>query len=142
MENFTPISALIGGLMIGASAVLLMVFNGRIAGITGITRGVIQPVSGDVAWRVVFLGSLIASSQIYNLLAPVPLTITVTSSLPLLIASGLLAGFGACVSRGCTSGHGVCGMGRLSKRSLAVTVTFMAASAATVYLSRHVFGIL
>ena len=142
MENFTPVSALIGGLMLGAAAVILMAFNGRIAGITGITRGVIQPVRGDVMWRVAFLGALIVSPLIYNLAAPEPVTITVSSSLPLLMIGGFLAGLGACVSNGCTSGHGICGMGRLSKRSFAVTATFMATAVVTVYLSRHLFGVL
>jgi len=140
MENFTPISALIGGLMIGRAAVILMTFNGRIAGITGITRGIMQPVKNDVLWRAVFLIALICAPLLYNLAMPAPVTITVTASIPLLLVGGFLVGLGACISSGCTSGHGVCGIGRLSRRSIAVTVTFMTTGTITVYLTRHVIG--
>ncbi|MBT3305993.1 MAG: YeeE/YedE family protein [Alphaproteobacteria bacterium] len=142
MENFTPVSALIGGLMIGGAAVILMTFNGRIAGITGITRGVMRPVPGDVLWRATFLVAMILSPLLYDLVAPQPITVTVSSSVPLLLVGGFLVGFGACVSNGCTSGHGVCGIGRLSKRSFAATLTFMTTATITVYLTRHVFGVL
>lgn len=140
MENFTPISSLIGGLMIGGAAIFLMAFNGHIAGITGVMRGVLQPAKGDVFWRLAFLGGLVAGPLVYQFFTATPIDSTITSSTPILIAGGLLVGFGTTLGSGCTSGHGICGLGRISKRSLAATLTFMATAAVTVYFAKHVLG--
>jgi len=140
MENFTPISALIGGLLIGLAAVILLLFNGRIMGVTGITGGVLQPQRHDLVWRVMFLASLAVAPIFYSWAMAEPLVVEVTDSLTALIAGGFLVGFGACVGSGCTSGHGVCGLGRCSKRSLVVTVTFLVTSVATVFVMHHMIG--
>jgi uncharacterized membrane protein YedE/YeeE len=140
MENFTPVSALIGGLLIGSAAVILLLFNGRIMGVTGITGGVLQPQRQDFVWRLMFLASLAAAPILYSWVMAEPVAVEVTDSLTALIAGGFLVGFGACVGSGCTSGHGVCGLGRCSKRSLVVTVTFLITSIATVYVTHHMIG--
>ncbi len=140
MENFTPVSALFGGLLIGFAAVILLLFNGRIMGVTGITRGVLQPRRHDLLWRLLFLASLAVAPILYSWAMAEPISIEVTGSLPALIIGGFLVGFGACAGSGCTSGHGVCGLGRFSKRSLTVTVTFMITSIATVYVMHHLIG--
>jgi uncharacterized membrane protein YedE/YeeE len=140
MSNFTPVSALIGGLLIGLAAVILLLFNGRVMGVTGITGGILQPERHDVLWRVLFLVSLAVAPILYSWASSKPIVIEVTGSLPLLIIGGFLTGLGACAGSGCTSGHGVCGLGRLSTRSLVVTVTFMITAIATVYVTRHLLG--
>ena len=140
MENFSPISALIGGLLIGLAAVILLLFNGRIMGISGISGGVLQPQRFDVLWRVLFLASVAAAPILYSRVATRPIVLEIAGSLPSLIIGGFLVGFGACAASGCTSGHGVCGLGRLSRRSLVVTVTFMVTAIATVYVLRHMVG--
>ena len=139
MENFTPYSSLAGGVLIAVAAIILLAFNGHIAGVTGVTRGVLQP-KGDVPWRVVFLLGLVAGPVLYGAFAGGMPSITVTSSTPLLVAGGLLVGFGTTLGNGCTSGHGVCGIGRLSKRSITATLTFMGTAIVTVYIVRHVLG--
>jgi hypothetical protein len=141
MPNFTPVSALIGGLLIGFSAMILLLFNGRILGVTGITGGILQPQRKDLLWRVLFLSSVAMAPVLYSAVTTKPILIEVTDSLPTLIIGGFLVGFGACAGSGCTSGHGICGLGRLSKRSLVVTMTFMATSIVTVYVMRHMIGI-
>ena len=140
MENFTPVSALIGGVLIGCAAVLLWLMNGRIAGISGIMGNLPQAARGDRAWRLVFLGGLIAAPFLYALAAGGIAPASLTASPVLLVAGGLLVGFGTRLAGGCTSGHGVCGVARLSKRSLAATATFMAGGILTVFLLRHVVG--
>ncbi len=138
MENFTPYSALIGGALIGLAAAILLLFNGRIAGISGILGGLLRPAEDDRGWRVAFVIGLIAGPLLYRLIAgPVP-AVTLEAPLPLLIAGGLLVGFGTNLGSGCTSGHGVCGVARLSPRSVVATVAFMLAGALTVYVVRHV----
>jgi uncharacterized membrane protein YedE/YeeE len=141
MEHFTPVSALAGGLMIGIAAVVLLLFNGRIMGISGITRGIIHPVPKDVLWRVLFLVGLIVAPLAYTALSGEAVAIHITSSLPALIIGGFLVGLGTCTANGCTSGHSVCGLGRFSRRSLVATLTFMFTSIITVYVLRHVFGV-
>lgn len=141
MENFTPWTALAGGLLIGLSAWLLLVANGRIAGISGILGGLLPPRAGDWPWRAVFLVGLVAGAAAHlHLMAPEQ-TITVTGNWPLLVAGGLLVGFGTRLGGGCTSGHGVCGIGRLSRRSIAATVIFMGMAVATLFVVRHVVGL-
>ncbi|MEY4580698.1 MAG: hypothetical protein RL701_5401 [Pseudomonadota bacterium] len=131
MHNFTPITAVLGGGFIGIAASLLLIGNGRIAGISGILGGLLAPVRGDRLWRVLFLLGLVACGAVASLIAPERIG-AAPRSLPVLVIAGLLVGSGTRLSGGCTSGHGVCGISRLSPRSLVATVTFMAAGLATV----------
>jgi uncharacterized membrane protein YedE/YeeE len=140
MANFTPISAAIGGALIGLSAVFLMMLNGRIAGVTGVFAGLIDPAGSDRAWRATFIAGLIAaplSAALFVLPLPLP---QMPASLTVVAVAGLLVGFGTRLSNGCTSGHGVCGIARLSPRSIVATVIFMTAAIVVVALTRHVFG--
>jgi uncharacterized protein len=140
MTNFTPVSAAIGGVLIGLSAVLLMLFTGRIAGISGIFGGLINPRTSDRAWRVAFIVGLIAAPVIAALAGyPVPMP-QMPASYVTIIVGGLLVGFGTRLGTGCTSGHGICGIARLSPRSIAATSVFTVTAIVVVALSRHVFG--
>ena len=132
--NFTPWSSLAGGILIGLAAAALLLLLGRIAGISGIVGGLLQPSKGDTGWRLAFVLGLLAAPTVYTLFQPLP-EIEVSTDLPVLLAAGLLVGVGT--RYGCTSGHGVCGLSRLSPRSLAATLVFMAAGFATVYMVRH-----
>ncbi len=136
----TWLIALAGGMLIGLSATLLLWLNGRVAGVSGILGGVLFPGSGDVSWRVAFLVGLIAAGGLYMAFVPgAPLPRADFSRTGLIIA-GLLVGFGTRMGNGCTSGHGVCGLGRLSVRSLAAVVTFMATAIATTFVVRHLWS--
>lgn len=141
MENFTPVSALAGGVLIGASAALLLVLNGRVAGISGILGGLIAPARSEVGWRLAFLAGLFVAPLVYIGFAGVLPTVTLHAPLWLLMIAGLIVGFGSRLGAGCTSGHGVCGIGRGSPRSLVATATFMATAILTVFITRHVLGI-
>ena len=133
-------TALAGGVLIGLAATVLLWLNGRIAGISGIVSGVLLPKPGDSAWRVAFLVGLIAAGGLYMAMVPgAPLPRTDFSRAGLVLA-GLLVGFGTRMGNGCTSGHGVCGLGRLSLRSLAAVVTFMATAIVTTFLIRHAWS--
>lgn len=134
--QFTPASSFIGGILIGVSAALLLVFAGRIAGITGIMGGVLQRRAGDLAWRLWFLGGLIGGGVILGRLHPSAFTGAVGRPPELLLLAGVLVGFGTRMGNGCTSGHGVCGIGRLSPRSLVATAVFIATGALTVFVVR------
>ncbi len=136
---FTPWGALLGGALIGLSAALLLLFNGRIAGIAGIAGGLLRPRAGDIGWRVAFVLGLVGAPLVYGLVAGLP-SVQIDAGSGTLLAAGLLVGFGTRYGSGCTSGHGVCGLSRLSPRSMVATATFMAAGFVTVYLARHVFG--
>ena len=141
MENFTPVSALVGGLLIGGAATLLLWFNGRIAGISSIARGLLEWKPGDLLWRLLFLGGLVAGAGVfYALFGQAPAS---RPNFPvwLLGIGGVLVGFGTSLGNGCTSGHGVCGLGRLSVRSLAATLIFLVTGIVTTYVVRHVFGV-
>ncbi len=140
MENFTPLSALIGGGLIGAAIGVLLWLNGRIAGISGVLGGLLQAEPGERAWRLAFLAGLVLGPLLYVAIEGEVKPLTVTNSLPLLIAGGLLVGFGTRLGNGCTSGHGVCGLARLSGRSLAATVSFFVTAALTVFVVRHLLG--
>lgn len=133
LESFTPLASLAGGMLIGAAAWLLIVFCGRIAGISGIIGGLLSSRTSDKGWRLAFVAGLVGSPWLYRLAAPLP-EITVTTPWWGLIIAGLLVGTGTRYASGCTSGHGVCGLSRLSRRSLAATVTFMAVAFLTVWL--------
>ena len=140
MDNFTPVSALIGGALIGLAASVLLLFNGRTAGISGILGGMVSLTKGDTAWRAVFLGALVVGALLYRLVDPASAEITITGSVPMLVVGGLVVGYGTRLGSGCTSGHGVCGIAKLSGRSIVATLCFMAAAAVTVYVARHVVG--
>jgi hypothetical protein len=140
MANFTPLSAAIGGALIGLSAVLLIVLNGRIAGITGIFAGVLDPLNADRAWRASFIVGLIAaplSAMLIGYAVPVP---QMPTSFVTIAVAGLLVGFGTRLGNGCTSGHGICGLARLSPRSITATTIFMVTAIIVVALTRHVGG--
>ena len=135
---FTPWPALAGGLLIGLAAAMFALLNGRIAGISGILGGLLKPVRGDVSWRVAFVAGLIGAPWAYAAFSALP-RVQVDAGYGVLVAAGLLVGIGTRYGAGCTSGHGVCGLSRLSPRSLAATAAFMAAGFAVVFLARHVF---
>jgi len=139
MENFTPISAILGGLLIGLSATLLMLTNGRIAGISGISYGLLGKPGGDKAWRISFLVGLLVGALFYVTFSGLPFS-PVQRELPLLLAAGFLVGLGTKLGNGCTSGHGVCGMARLSKRSLVATAVFLVTAIATVWITTQIGG--
>lgn len=124
-------------MLIGVAAALLLLFNGRIAGISGILGGLARAGAGEVAWRLAFLLGLLGAPLVYGLAAPLP-AVQIDAGAPTLIVAGLLVGLGTRYASGCTSGHGVCGVARLSPRSLAATALFMAAGLATVFVIRHV----
>ena len=141
LEPLSPTLAIVGGILIGGAAALLLLLAGRIAGVSGMIATLVRIADAGPPWRLAAafvlglpIGAVIVSSFIRE-----P-RIEVTSSLPLLIAAGLLVGFGTRLGNGCTSGHGVCGIGRLSFRSIAATLTFMATAAATVFVTRHLVG--
>ena len=138
-QQFTPLASLAGGMLIGLAAAIFILFNGRIAGISGIAGGLLRPRRGDVAWRLVFLAGLLASPLLYRLFQPLP-SVQIAAGTPGLIVAGLLVGLGVRYGAGCTSGHGVCGLSRGSIRSLAATIAFMVAGFVTVYLLRHALG--
>lgn len=139
MTDFTPLQSLLGGALIGLSAVLLMAFHGRIAGITGIISGVIPPLSGDWQWRAAFLvGSALV--PLAYVLAGGQVDFSVPASTIALVVGGVLVGIGVHFGNGCPSGHGICGIARLSPRSIVAVLTFMATAFVTVFVVRHVIG--
>jgi uncharacterized protein len=141
LDNFTPLSSFSGGLLIGLAATLLLLFNGRIAGISGIMSGLISPGRGEILWRLIFLLGLVLGALLVN--TAVPESIKIREGFPygLLMIGGFLVGFGTRMANGCTSGHAVCGIARRSKRSFAATLTFILSGMLTVYFLRHVLGL-
>lgn len=136
---FTPWASLAGGALIGAAAALFVLFNGRIAGISGVLGGLLRPTRGDIGWRLAFLLGLIAAPLAYALFTAVPLP-RIDAGWGTLVLAGLLVGVGTRYGAGCTSGHGVCGLSRLSPRSLAATLAFMGGGFVTVFVLRHLLG--
>jgi uncharacterized protein len=136
---FTPWAALSGGALIGLAAVVFALLAGRIAGVSGIVGGLLRPASGDVGWRIAFVAALVLGPLVYGAFVHLP-PIDIEAPTGALIAGGMLVGWGTRYGSGCTSGHGVCGLSRLSPRSLVATVTFMAMGFLTAYLARHVFA--
>lgn len=134
--HFMPWTALAGGVLIGLAAALFVLFNGRIAGVSGILGGLLRPQQGDIGWRVAFLAGLVAAPVLYGLVAALP-EARVDAGPGTLVAAGLLVGIGTRYGSGCTSGHGVCGISRMSPRSLVATAAFMATGFVTVYIVRH-----
>jgi len=135
-QHFTPWPAFAGGVLIGLAAAILILVNGRIAGISGIIGGLLRPIRGDVAWRLAFIAGMIFAPAIFGIFYVLPES-RVDASWGILIVSGLLVGVGTRYGSGCTSGHGVCGISRLSPRSIVATLVFMGVGFATVYLMRH-----
>ena len=140
VANFTPASALIGGALIGISATLLLWLNGRIAGVSGIMHGALQQRAGDT-WRWLFLAGLVAGAGVWLWLAPPAFAPRTGYPLPLVLLAGVLVGFGTAQGGGCTSGHGVCGISRLSARSIVATLTFLVTGMASVFVVRHLLGV-
>lgn len=138
--NFTPYSALIGGGLIGLAAALFVVLNGRVLGISGAFAGVVMPRRGETAWRLALIAGMLVAPAAVGLVGAEVTPVEISSSPLLLAAAGLLVGFGARLGSGCTSGHGVCGVSRLSRRSLVATATFIATAVATVAVMRHLIG--
>lgn len=139
-NNFTPWSALGGGILIGLAAASFILLNGRIAGISGILGGLLTPAKDDILWRLAFLGGLVGAPLLWLLVADLP-PIRIEAGYPAVFIAGLLVGIGTRYGSGCTSGHGVCGLSRLSMRSLAATASFMGAGFVTVYVIRHLLGV-
>ena len=137
--HFTPWSSLAGGLLIGLATAMFLLLNGRVAGISGIVGGLLRPTKGDIAWRVVFILGLVAAPFVFALAAPLP-QVRIDADTATLIAAGLLVGVGTRYGSGCTSGHGICGLSRGSRRSLVATAAFMFAGFLTVYVARHLLG--
>ncbi len=137
--NFTPETALVGGVLIGLSAAAFILFNGRIAGISGILGGLLRPQRGDAGWRLAFLAGLLAAPVLYGMVTALP-EVTIDAGAGTLVAAGLLVGVGTRYGSGCTSGHGVAGISRGSPRSLVATAAFMFAGFLTVYIVRHVLN--
>lgn len=135
---FTPWSSLAGGMLIGAAAALLVLFNGRIAGISGILGGMLKPAKGEGAWRAAFIAGLLTAPLVFALCRDLPRP-QIDADTAALVLAGVLVGVGTRYGAGCTSGHGVCGLSRLSLRSLVATLLFMAAGFATVFVVRHLF---
>jgi uncharacterized membrane protein YedE/YeeE len=136
---FTPWSSLAGGMLIGLAAAMFVLLNGRIAGISGVLGGLLAPVRGDVLWRLAFVGGIVAAPLAYSVFLVLP-QVQIDANYAALIAAGLLVGVGTRYGAGCTSGHGVCGLSRLSLRSLLATLTFMGAGFVTVFFLRHLLS--
>jgi uncharacterized membrane protein YedE/YeeE len=140
MTEFRPLSSLAGGAVIGVSATLLLWLDGRVAGISGIVGGLLRRQPVEAAWRVAFVAGLLAGGGVLRFVAPASVAFMLTRSTTTLIVAGLLVGFGTQLGNGCTSGHGVCGLSRGSRRSLAATLTFMATGMATAFVVRLLGG--
>jgi uncharacterized protein len=139
MGDFTPVSGLIGGLLIGLAVALMLLLNGRIAGVSGIVGGLVNPKAGDTGWRAAFVVGLPLGALAYILLAGGPTPVDVLASPPAVLIGGLLVGFGTRMGSGCTSGHGLCGLSLLSRRSVVATAVFFGVAMVTVFLTGHVF---
>jgi uncharacterized protein len=138
-NNFTPWASLAGGILLGLASTMFVLLNGRVLGISGILGGLVKPRAGDIGWRLAFIAGLLVAPTLWLLLAE-PVVPRIEANGATLLVAGLLVGWGARYGSGCTSGHGICGISRLSRRSLVATATFMASGFATVFLVRHVFA--
>lgn len=140
MEDFTPVASLMGGILIGLSASAMLLFNGKIAGISGIVGGLVDLKKNDTLWRAAFVSGLVTGGFILRLLAPQAFEFGIVRSGGALGLAGFMVGLGARVANGCTSGQGVCGVSRFSVRSIVATVIFIAAGSAAVYVINHLLG--
>jgi uncharacterized membrane protein YedE/YeeE len=141
MTDFTPASAIAGGLLTGSAAALLLLLHGRIAGISGILGGLLTRTGGDRGWRLTFLAGMIFAPLTYAAAGGDLPSVRIDADAGLVVIAGLHVGLGTRLGAGCTSGHGVCGIGRASPRSLAVTITFMATAVLMVFITRHLIGL-
>jgi uncharacterized membrane protein YedE/YeeE len=139
MGDFTPVSGLIGGLLIGLAVALMLLLSGRIVGISGIVGGLVNPKAGDTGWRAAFVLGLPLGALAYILVAGGSTPVDVLASPPAILIGGLLVGFGTSMGSGCTSGHGLCGLARFSRRSMFATAVFFGVAMVTVFLTGHVF---
>lgn len=137
--HFTPWASLAGGILLGLASAMFILVNGRILGISGILGGLLRPVKGDTGWRLAFLAGMLAAPLLYFVVAG-PTAPRIDAGWATIVIAGLLVGVGTRYGSGCTSGHGVCGLSRLSPRSLVATLAFMGAGFVTVYLARHAFA--
>ena len=140
MQNFTPLISLAGGIIIGCAALLLLFSIQRIAGISGIIGGLFPVIRQDLTWRLFFVAGLLLGGFVLAAVYPNSLAINLTYSTPALVVAGLLVGFGSRLGNGCTSGHGICGLGRLSSRSMIAVVTFMATGIISAVMVGQIFG--
>ncbi|MCR4336364.1 MAG: YeeE/YedE thiosulfate transporter family protein [Candidatus Omnitrophica bacterium] len=140
MENFTPFSSISGGLLIGAAAAILLLFNGKVLGVSGIVSRALLAFREKAVWQIVFLIGLIFGTVLYRLIFPYQLSLSIEASETVLMIAGLLVGFGTNLGSGCTSGHGICGIARFSRRSIIATIIFMLAAMITVYVTKHIGG--
>ena len=140
MEHFTPVASLMGGILIGLSASMMLLFNGKITGISGIVGGIVSPAQSDTLWRAVFIAGLITGGLLLGFVSPEVFEIGIVRSWGALVLAGLLVGFGTRLGSGCTSGHGVCGISRFSPRSILAPITFIATGAAAVYVVNSLLG--
>jgi uncharacterized membrane protein YedE/YeeE len=138
MHNFTPIPSLIGGILIGLSAATMLLMNGKIAGISGIFAGLLRPIKGDTLWKSCFVAGLVAGGMLLKVFLPTAYKFGVVRPYGMLVVAGFLVGFGTRLGNGCTSGHGICGISRLSPRSMVATATFITTGAIVVYFVNHV----
>jgi uncharacterized protein len=137
--HFTPWASLGGGILLGLASAVFILVNGRILGISGIVGGLLKPRAGDIGWRLSFVLGMLAAPLLHAAMAGLP-AVRIDASWSTLLVAGVLVGFGTRYGSGCTSGHGVCGLSRLSPRSLVATLAFMGAGFVTVYLARHAFA--
>jgi uncharacterized membrane protein YedE/YeeE len=141
MTSFTPLTSLVGGILIGISAIALMACHGRVAGISGIVSRLLPPYRDrESLGRVAFILGLVLAPVSWKLVTGHPVTQKVSADLPMMVIAGLMVGFGTVLGNGCTSGHGVCGIARFSTRSFVATLTFMATAFVTVFVGRHMAG--
>ncbi len=138
-EHFTPWASVGGGLLLGLATAMFLLLNGRIAGISGIVGGLLRPARGDIAWRIAFVAGLVGAPLVYGLMTALP-QVRIDADVATLVVAGLLVGAGTRYGSGCTSGHGVCGLSKLSPRSLVATTSFMVAGFLTVFIVRHLIG--
>lgn len=137
MGDFTPYSGFIGGVLIGVAAVMLLLANGRLAGISGIVGGLLAPPFSDAGWRLMFVVGLWLGAVAFMFAKGGPIAVAIQASVPVMAVAGFLVGVGTRMGGGCTSGHGICGIARLSRRSMVATIVFIATAMATVYVVRH-----
>jgi hypothetical protein len=140
MEGFTPVLSTIGGILIGLAAIGLLFANGRIAGISGITAGVLRPQKNNTLWRVLFIAGMLVGALLIRWFHPDAMAIRIDVSNAAVLLGGFLVGIGTRIGNGCTSGHGVCGVGRLAPRSIVASIVFFALAVLTTWLIRHVAG--
>lgn len=140
MHNFTPIASLLGGILIGCAAGAMLLFDGKVAGISGIVAGILRPALNEAAWRIWFVAGLFGGGILLRVIDPSAYNFTIARSAMAIIVAGLLVGYGTRLGNGCTSGHGVCGVSRLSQRSIVATLIFLATGVMAVFVINHLFN--